>query len=831
MLFLDSYRLQTAVFAGATRRVVPAERNGFRPNEPPSSGNRRKINMRRAAGPALLFLFLGTPTVSAAGITLVDFGSSSGSNIYGLAGWNTPLKSGNLAYTSAGGGGVRAVTDPGEYGDYRGVRGTPRHFSKGERIVVTWINDSEETFFFTSRISLTDSNEPNETAPDGDWYTMRRYTDYRFTYSEIQPHGTAKTVFNIEDAGVHGTNGEHSLVNINLAVEWGSTYQKSFLICDKIELFDDADIVPPETPTGLTAAALSHSKVRLSWNIPPDNVAVVEYLITLNGEIEQYARSAADTCVLLEPDREYSLQVSALDAAGNESALSVPVRVRTPVFNARSGLVHPDGVRYLGAFALPETFAWGGEAVAYRPDGDGGQAGFPDGAPGSLFVTNLNQSENGLVGEVSLPAPVISASRDIGDLPVAGVLSEPVNIRPANVNGWDFVDVWRTGLEVVPEEGRLYSAWSYHYTVTGEKHASISCCDLSDPAGSDKRGAWFPGDPGVPPNDAGAGDWLFSLPRDWAAAHCSGRFLVSGRCRDGGLSGLGPTLYAFAGVGNAPPGAGGVLPVTALLQYGPVEASDNVHFPRSIDGYNHADEWRAAMWIAAGGQGSVAVMGNKALGDNWYGYTGERMRHDWVIADVPAPDFWATDPDGKGWRAHHRRPMIIFFDPADLAAVAAGTLATYEPQPYAALRLSEDIFFGSNHEIFSAAFDSENRILYAVEFVREAGGSLVVHAWRVDAVTSVRSRQADPSGFRLLQNHPNPFNSETTVPFRLRDAGRVTLKVVDALGNEIAVLADGRYAAGNHSVRFNASSLPSGVYIIRMKADGFTASRKVALMK
>ncbi len=786
--------------------------------------------MNRVRLLAFALPFLPMIPSEAASVTLVDFGSSAAANGYGLAGWNVPLKSGNLSYTSAGGGGLRALSDPGEYGDFRGVSGTTRRFSKGERVAVTWFNDSDETVFFTSRISFSDADEPSETGPDGNWYTMRRFTDYRFTYSEIQPHGTAKTVFNIEDSGVHKTDETWSLVNINLAIEWGSTYQKPFLICDKIELLDDADIVPPGRPTGLSAAVLSDSKIGLYWNVPSDNVGVVEYLVYMDGEVEQYAPAAADTCVLLESDRPYSFQVTALDAAGNESEQSDPVSGRTEPFSGPGDLVRPSDLSYLGAFALPETFAWGGEAVAWRPEADGMWES--DHMPGSLFVTNLNQAESGWVGEAGIPAPVVSGSRTLSDLPVAGVLREPVNIRPANIDAWNFVDIWRTGLAVVPEENRLYSAWSYHYTVTGEKHASVTCCDLSDLSVTGAAGAWYLGSADELPADAGAGDWLFALPRDWADANAYGRFLVSGRSRDGGLSGLGPTLYAFAGVGNAPPGPGTVLPATPLLQYGPVEASDNVRFPRSIDGYNHADDWRAAMWVSiSSGKNAVALMGNKAMGHNWYGYHGERMRHDWVIADLPYPDFWETDPDGKGWRSHNRKPMIVLYDPDDLAAVATGTLQPWEPQPYAALRLPKDIFFGVNHEILSATIVFGNQFLYAVEFVREAEGCLVVHSWYADAPVAVPVRRLDPSGFRLYPNHPNPFNPCTTIRFETPGQGRVRLCVADASGRIVRTIADGPHTAGSHSVRFDASGLAAGVYVIRMEAEGFTASRKMAVVK
>jgi len=783
----------------------------------------KKGALSACAGIFLAFHNLGIS--SAAAVTLVDFGSSAGTTTFGLAGWNVVLKSGNMNFTSMGGGGLRLASECGEYDDFRGVRGTSRQFRAGERIVVTWFNDSDGSFFFTSRISFTDDDTPNEEAPDGNWYTMRSYDDYRRTYSEIGPQAVAKTVFDIEDSGVHKTDGTYSVVNINLAIEWGSTYQKPFLICDKIELLDDADITPPGSPTGLAAAVLSDSKVQLTWNESQDNFAVVEYLVYCNGAVRGYSQSNEHTCVFLEPNREYDFSVSALDAAGNESEASEPVSATTRPFEGRKNLINPAGFEYLGAFALPESYSWGGEALAYNPDGDGGQTGSSDGTPGSLFVTNLNQPENGLVGEVSIPSPVFSQSKNVVDLHQAAELTAAVNIRPANVNAWEYVDIWRTGLEVVPEEGRLYSAWSIHYTVGGEKHASISCCDASDLAGSMKYGAWYVGSPAVPPIDAMMNDWLFSVPQDWANTNCYGRNMVVGRCRDGGLSGLGPTLYAFSKAGNTLPPSNSVLEFTTLLQYGPVEGTD---YPHSIDGYNHADEWRDARWISAADQRAVAIVGNKARGQNWYGYYGERMRHDWVISDVPYPDFWETDPDGKGWRAHNRQPMMIFFDPEDLAAVAKGTLLSYEPQPYAAFYFPEDLFFGSSHEIFSAAYDPQNRILYVTEFVRELEGRLIIHAWKVNAVsTSVRSEDPASFGFRLFQNHPNPFNPSTTIRFFVKEPCRVNLKVFNLRGREIATLADAKLEPGEHTIRFDASGLPSGLYFYRIETEGFSAVRKM----
>jgi hypothetical protein len=85
--------------------------------------------------------------------------------------------------------------------------------------------------------------------------------------------------------------------------------------------------------------------------------------------------------------------------------------------------------------------------------------------------------------------------------------------------------------------------------------------------------------------------------------------------------------------------------------------------------------------------------------------------------------------------------------------------------------------------------------------------------------------------FSLAQNFPNPFNPVTTIPFRVKEACRVTLKVYDILGKEVAVLANGRFEAGNHTVMFDASGLPSGIYMYRIHMGDFKAARKMSMFK
>jgi len=75
-----------------------------------------------------------------------------------------------------------------------------------------------------------------------------------------------------------------------------------------------------------------------------------------------------------------------------------------------------------------------------------------------------------------------------------------------------------------------------------------------------------------------------------------------------------------------------------------------------------------------------------------------------------------------------------------------------------------------------------------------------------------------PQRFELLQNYPNPFNSTTAISFQLSAVGFVTLKVFDVLGREAATLVDEMRQPGLYSVQWDASLLPSGVYLYRLRA-------------
>lgn len=88
-----------------------------------------------------------------------------------------------------------------------------------------------------------------------------------------------------------------------------------------------------------------------------------------------------------------------------------------------------------------------------------------------------------------------------------------------------------------------------------------------------------------------------------------------------------------------------------------------------------------------------------------------------------------------------------------------------------------------------------------------------------------------PSSYELSQNFPNPFNPTTTINYSVSKSGIIIINVYDLLGSKVKTLVNEEKSAGNYSVKFNGASLPSGVYIYLLQADGFVKSKKLILIK
>jgi photosystem II stability/assembly factor-like uncharacterized protein len=85
--------------------------------------------------------------------------------------------------------------------------------------------------------------------------------------------------------------------------------------------------------------------------------------------------------------------------------------------------------------------------------------------------------------------------------------------------------------------------------------------------------------------------------------------------------------------------------------------------------------------------------------------------------------------------------------------------------------------------------------------------------------------------FTLEQNYPNPFNPTTTIGYVLQEKSSTKLTLMNAIGEEVAVLVNEEQDKGYHKVDLNARDLPSGVYLYRLQAGSFFETRKMLLLK
>jgi hypothetical protein len=88
-----------------------------------------------------------------------------------------------------------------------------------------------------------------------------------------------------------------------------------------------------------------------------------------------------------------------------------------------------------------------------------------------------------------------------------------------------------------------------------------------------------------------------------------------------------------------------------------------------------------------------------------------------------------------------------------------------------------------------------------------------------------------PNEFALYQNFPNPFNPSTVINYSLPTASNVKLEVFNVTGENVATLVDGFKNIGNYEVSFEASGLPSGMYLYRISAGTFVQTRKMILIR
>lgn len=380
-----------------------------------------------------------------------------------------------------------------------------------------------------------------------------------------------------------------------------------------------------------------------------------------------------------------------------------------------------DDFLYAGAFLLPEgdDFTYSSGVKAYRPDGD--PAGPPDGFPGSLYGVSHDWRTEAF--EVDIPRPAHAAR--IEDLPVARLLQAPADVRGSVALEGDDLK----GLEFLPRQpgqasAKLHVTFGQHYQYDRRPTHGWIDPDLSRP---NPAGPWFVGTASQV-SDLNTNEYIFTIPEAWANAHVQGARLASGRHREG-QEASGPSIIAYAPwLHGDPPPPGATLGATPLVLY------DRLSQTNALRDHCEADNWTGGAWVDRSVASAVLIVGTKGQGRCWYGWR-----------DGMTPDRCETLPGGceanghggadRGYFAESFRTVALFYDPADLARVAAGALPSHEPQPYLVWDITS--FMAQprgTYEIETGGVAYDARLGYL--FLTERYGYAdqwrpVVHVWRV----------------------------------------------------------------------------------------------------
>ena len=152
------------------------------------------------------------------------------------------------------------------------------------------------------------------------------------------------------------------------------------------------------------------------------------------------------------------------------------------------------------------------------------------------------------------------------------------------------------------------------------------------------------------------------------------------------------------------------------------------------------------------------------------------------------------------------------------------------PPTVDSLTVSLDIFDPDGYPAGAGAWvGPDSRSYYKTWWGSEWGS--VTRKIHLASLTGVQEEKGLPITYSLQQNYPNPFNPATTIRYGIPSQSFVTLKLYNALGQEVAVLVNGEQHAGYYSVNFNANVMASGLYFYRLQTGTFSQTKKMMLIK
>lgn len=181
--------------------------------------------------------------------------------------------------------------------------------------------------------------------------------------------------------------------------------------------------------------------------------------------------------------------------------------------------------------------------------------------------------------------------------------------------------------------------------------------------------------------------------------------------------------------------------------------------------------------------------------------------------DIYAQRFnWLVEPLGENFKVNHERKELTQRNPS--VVLRNNTFVTVWLQSYpkcfpvGTIGMTPSYIMGTIQK-FSGPISGE---VFGWETLRDS------------------CEESSPSETKILNNYPNPFYSETTIDFSLSENSLIDMSIYNILGEKITTLANNYLVTGNYKIKFDASDLSSGIYIILIKGNNFVLSSKITVI-
>ena len=258
-------------------------------------------------------------------------------------------------------------------------------------------------------------------------------------------------------------------------------------------------------------------------------------------------------------------------------------------------------------------------------------------------------------------------------------------------------------------------------------------------------------------------------------------------------------------------------------------------------------------------------------GNFFAGWHTDAWQHSDPLKPVMVGDAALTDPGGSGAFLTKHSPdgdilwvrQMVGPGSDNICALATDSeghvyVGGYFSGPVVRLGERQLVRDGEDQRGFAARYDQEGALRWAAVYSRamiavtvsafgdlyfmgssfpydrcfgNPGGWYFLAKYAASTITSSEPVPEIPATAALASNYPNPFTHATTIEYALPASGPVRLAVYDALGREVATLAQGVQHAGRHTAVFDGTSLPSGVYMYRLEAAGRAHTGLMTLRK